>query len=512
MKIENYDDQFTKSTFTLGDLQHNKQRNTKNKKGKKGKKKQKNAFNSNENFNIIDASECFRHAAEYHAATTSEESKPSNSTEKEQFSQPTAAEPDSLFGYSELLQQKVDLINVDNKLYYHSGKCYLPLNKRELIRLYRRKVDYTLHGATSLSHISPLYSFLLSDPNIITETEENQYLCTLENGIYDVQNKRLYPHSPEFITFSYVKSKYIKHPDCPHFEKFLAETFDDDEALIERVWQMLGYIFMHTNDGKCFFVMGEAPNSGKSLLGNFVQNLFPQEHVSNIALNDFNGKYSLVKLVGAAVNVSLDLPSSELKPTAVSKLKMLTGGDVINAEEKYEPSFSFKNSAKLLFASNYPVKISEADEAFWNRLIYIPFNKSIPHELQDKTLLDKFISEKDSIVTIALRHAKSLIDNNFVFPTTPEIERKMAQFSNATLPTVKEFIDEKCEIDSQFKGEPVQVLYEAYKSFCDENGFSADSYNAFKAQFEKLTGIKHTKKRFVRPNPISGFGGVRLIS
>jgi putative DNA primase/helicase len=275
---------------------------------------------------------------------------------------------------------------------------------------------------------------------------------------------------------------------------------------------MLGYIFMHTNDGKCFFVMGEAPNSGKSLLGNFVQNLFPQEHVSNIALNDLNGKYSLVKLVGAAVNVSLDLPSSELKPTAVSKLKMLTGGDVITAEEKYEPAFAFKNRAKLLFASNYPVKISEADEAFWNRFIYIPFNRSVPPELQDKTLLNKFIIEKDSIVTKALLHAKTLVENKFVFPTTPEIERKMAEFSNTALPTVKEFIDEKCEIDSEFKGTALQDLYDAYVDFCIQNCFTPDSYNAFKAQFAKLAGVKHIKKRFGRSNPISGFSGVKLIS
>ncbi len=477
------------------------------KKNKKSKNSKKKSSFFTEEFNLIDAKECFLHTEDYCSSSASSECEYT-----QEQSHPTAEEPDSLIGYSDLLQQKVDLINVDNKLYYHSGKCYLPLNKRELIRLYRQKVDYTLHNTKTLAHISPLYSFLLSDPNIVTEAEENQYICTLENGIFDVTNEKLYPHSPEFITFSYVKAKYVKHPHCPHFEKFLAETFDDDEMLIERVWQMLAYILLNTNDGKCFFVMGEAPNSGKSLLGNFVQCLFPKEHVSNIALNDFNGKYSLVKLVGAAVNVSLDLPSSELKPTAVSKLKMLTGGDDIDAEEKFEPSFSFKNKAKLLFASNSPVRITKPDEAFWNRLIHIPFNKSIPPELQDKTLLNKFISEKDSIVTKALRHAKKLIKNNFKFSSTPEIDRKIAEFKNEPLPTVRNFIEEKCEIDSEFKGTALQDLYDAYVDFCIQNCFTPDSYNAFKAQFAKLAGVKHIKKRFGRLNPISGFSGVKLIS
>lgn len=489
-------------------MSKHKQNNTK-KNGKKGKIGKKSPFITNENHNLLDANEYFRNSVEFHASPQKQECE---YTQEQEMSQPTAAEPDSLIGYSDLLQQKVDLINVDNKLYYHSGKCYLPLNKRELIRLYRQKVDYTLHNATTLSHISPLYNFLLSDPNIITEAEENQHLCTLENGVYDVKTEKLYPHSPEFITFSYLKSRFVKHPDCPNFERFLEETFDNDEVLIERVWQMIAYICMHTDEGKCFFVMGEAPNSGKSLLGNFVQNLFPKEHVSNIALNDLNDRYSTSKLLGAAVNVSLDLPSSELKPTAVSRLKMLTGGDVITAEEKFEPAFAFKNRAKLLFASNYPVKISAEDQAFWNRFIYIPFNKSIPPELQDKTLLNKFISEKDSIVTKALKHAKTLVENKFAFPTTPEIERKMAEFSNVTLPTVKEFIDAKCEINPEFKGEALQDLYDEYENYCCENDFSPDAYNSFKAQFAKLAGVKHIKKRFGRSNPISGFSGVKLIS
>jgi putative DNA primase/helicase len=274
---------------------------------------------------------------------------------------------------------------------------------------------------------------------------------------------------------------------------------------------MLGYILMHTNDGKCFFLMGEAPNSGKSLLGNFISQLFPREHVSNVALNNFNERFSLVKLVGAAVNISLDLPSTKLKPADISNLKSLTGGDDINVEEKGQPSFSFRNRAKLIFASNFPVRIAEEDEAFWNRLIYIPFNKSISPELQDKTLLNKFINEKDSIVTKALRHAKKLIKNNFVFPSTPEIDRKIAEFKNEPLPTVRNFIEAKCEINSEFIGVALQDLYDEYVNFCYENNFTADAYNAFKAQFQKLSGATHIKKRFGRPNPISGFSGVKLI-
>lgn len=321
---------------------------------------------------------------------------------------------------------------------------------------------------------------------------------------------RMLPHTSEIITFFYIDAELIDAPRCPNFEKFLNETFDGDETIINRVWQMIGYVIMHTNEAKCFFHMGEAPDSGKSLLGNFIQSLFPREHVSNLTLNDFHGRFSLVKLVGAAVNISLDLPSSELQPCAVSKLKMLTGGDTINVEEKYEPSFTFRNTAKLIFASNFPLRIKEDDDAFWNRLVYLPFTKSIPSEQQDKTLMAKFQREKNSIVTMALRHARTLVENGFVFSTNAEIEKRVMQFRNIPFPTVQNYIDDICEFDIKFQGEHLETLYGSYSNYCEKRGFTADAYNSFKAQFAKSTGLSPYKTRLGKPNPQAAFKGVKI--
>lgn len=506
MKIGLSADEILKYHELPCDLVHRKKKN------KKKTNSLKNLYTCASKNLIISANDSLIELADYaeNFATTHDEVK-SPIPIKQEPQQQEIEEPESLYDYAKALKKRVNLVCIYDKIYYHNGYCYIPIDKKSIIKLYRKKVDYELHNSSSMSRIKSLYDLLITDPDIEAEDPGNLELCTLANGIFDVKNQQLYPHTPEIITFSFVNANYIPNPSCPHFDRFLAETFDNDKTLIERVWQMLGYILMHTNDGKCFFLMGEAPNSGKSLLGNFISQLFPRKHVSNVALNNFNGRFSLVKLVGAAVNVSLDLPSTKLKPTDISNLKSLTGGDDINVEEKGQPSFSFRNRAKLIFASNFPMRIAEEDEAFWNRLIYIPFNKSISPELQDKTLLNKFINEKDSIVTKALRHAKKLIKNNFVFPSTPEIDRKIAEFKNEPLPTVRNFIEAKCEINSEFIGVALQDLYDEYVNFCYENNFTADAYNAFKAQFAKLAGVKHIKKRFGRPNPISGFSGVKLI-
>ena len=80
---------------------------------------------------------------------------------------------------------------------------------------------------------------------------------------------------------------FINYYQIP--ENFIREVTGNQEILIERMWRFLGYIFTQSLDAKAFFVMGCAPNSGKSLLGKFIMKLYEPQYVSSIALSDFNG-------------------------------------------------------------------------------------------------------------------------------------------------------------------------------------------------------------------------------
>lgn len=47
----------------------------------------------------------------------------------------------SLYECSSNLLNRVKIINIDNKLYYFNGKCYDPVGKYDIAKLYREKVD-----------------------------------------------------------------------------------------------------------------------------------------------------------------------------------------------------------------------------------------------------------------------------------------------------------------------------------------------------------------------------------
>lgn len=417
----------------------------------------------------------------------------------------------SLYQCAEQLKKKVHLIFHLNSLYGYNGICYDFLYPKDVIRLYRNRVDNQLGGERSLGSIRQLHEYLCTDDSIlVNESEDNQRIAVLKNGVFDVETGKLRGHSDKTIVFSYVKANYVDRGKCKYFHRFLECITHGDKVLQERFWQFLGYMLLQTNEAKAFFIMGTAPNSGKSVLGNFIESLFDSRYASSIALNDLNKNFSLAPLAGSAVNISLDLPATKLKPSAVSLLKMLTGGDTVEIEQKYMAKFNYRNRAKLLFASNFPIELYEDDDAFWQRMVYLPFDYSIPKSNQNTDLLKLLQEEQDAVVSEALRHAKTLIESNFCFPSTYMIDRRMQEWQGRTNPSIENFLKDCCLIDESYRGELTETLFSAYQQYCDSTGLVAKNRPFFKQFLENEIDLEHFKMRDGGENPQSAFRNIKL--
>lgn len=416
---------------------------------------------------------------------------------------------------SEKLKDKVVLICIEEYLHFYNRYCYQVINQNQLVQLYRDRVDSKLHGEKRMHIFYDLYKYLQADSSIKVELtpEKLSNIVVLKNGIYDIRKRKLLQHSKDIIALSYVDAFYVENGDCSRFEEFLEDVTGGNETLIKRMWMALSYILMQSNDAKVFFVMGQASNSGKSLFGHFIQNLFETQYVSSIALTDMNKEFSLGQIVGKAVNVSLDLPRTKLNASAVSRLKMLTGGDLITISEKYVPQFKYQNRAKFIFASNHPIELMEDDEAFWNRMIYLPFDYSVSKEEQNANLLKELLEEKDAIVSKAIKYARILVENNYEFPTTPEIEKRIRQWRGIEEDSINEFIKKCCYIDSECRGELMEDLHVAYLQFCADIDVKAVNRAVLKQYLEKQIGLVHFKmRRGNTDNPQSAFKGIGLLT
>ena len=71
---------------------------------------------------------------------------------------------------------------------------------------------------------------------------------------------------------------------------------------------------------------------------------------------------------------------------AESKIKQLTGGDVIAARFLHKEFFEFRPTFKIWMAVNHKPEITGTDDGIWRRIRLIPFEVQIPPNERDATL------------------------------------------------------------------------------------------------------------------------------
>ena len=124
---------------------------------------------------------------------------------------------------------------------------------------------------------------------------------------------------------------------------------------------------------KAFLLLGEGGN-GKSTFLNLVTSFLGQENVSNEPLQRLaSNRFAAASLVGKLANICPDLPTARLEDTQL--FKEITGGDIIQAERKFQPSFSYKPFARLLFSANRLPQSPDSSEAYFDRWIIVPFGR-----------------------------------------------------------------------------------------------------------------------------------------
>lgn len=263
----------------------------------------------------------------------------------------------------------------------------------------------------------------------------------------------------------------------------------------------LGYLLVETKKGKFFFLAGFEPDTGKSVLFNFIQRLFPPEAVSNLPIGDLGGRFESESLLTSRINISLDLPQEPLSASAVAKIKQLTGGDTVEVQRKNKTSKKIDHPVKLVFASNHPIALKRDDKAFWNRLIYLPFK--YPVENKDPELGNKLWDERDSIVSYLLSYAYKLEKLHYEFPTIPEDSIKELKHQGP-VDFLQGFIDECCIVGDYHDFCPTAKLKEAYENYCEKNMFPTCTRTQF-INFMENHGVYSKRTSNVR-----GFMGIRL--
>ncbi len=308
-----------------------------------------------------------------------------------------------------------------DRLYWHNGQYYVEVSEDEASRLVISAFRESFRNAGARFMQDTLY-YIRCEPQIcISEEGLSRGFLTFENGVLDPSDGVLYTHSRMYHTFYKICANYVPHLaslDTPCFDRFLYQCGGGDPFWTERVWQIIGYILSTDTNAKAIFLLQGVSNSGKSVLADFLYRLFSKCAAISLDFHDLNEQYAVSELEGKALCVSADMPSKALDAKSVSRLKQLSGNDVVSGDVKYKKRAQFRNVAKLLMITNHPLVLHTPDQAFVRRIVAVPFRYSVPKEAWDLYLVDKFLAERDAIVTKAMAAYFRLRDNKYAFAGT----------------------------------------------------------------------------------------------
>ncbi|HEY3361808.1 MAG TPA: phage/plasmid primase, P4 family [Methanosarcina sp.] len=231
------------------------------------------------------------------------------------------------------------------------------------------------------------------------------------------------------------------------------------------------------------------PGTGKSVFVTMLETFIGEENASAESLQKIEeDKYRSAKLYGKRVNICSDIPSTKMHKTEVFK-KLVSGLDTVDAENKFQDPFKFKNKAKLTFSAN---KIPEGpkDPAFYERFCLVEFeHKFRGTEDDDKNLIQKLTTdiELSGFLNVALKGLKRLYDNDkFSYNKTfEETEREYMLNSNPVA-----FFMEECTMISS-KDIEGTLLYLSYVDWCNKSNKTRVSNIEFSRQLNKMGYTSH---------------------
>lgn len=324
----------------------------------------------------------------------------------------------------------------------------------------------------------------------------NPNLINCENGVVDISGEKicLLNHSPHWMFTYSIKANYQENICCANaFSAYCQTSLNNDPDKMRLLLEMMGYVMSDSIAGKCALFFIGAPNSGKSIVSEFLTKMLGDEITANIPLHQLASRFNKAELFGKKANIAGEIKVSKI--TDISTFKMVTGGDRIQGEFKGKDPFYFLFRGKLVFSGNGLLGTNESDTtaAFSNRLIVLMFNQSIPKEDQDTALLDKLTNEKDAIFTMVMEALIHLKQRNFSFQMPPDSLEFIDNFTKGEN-TVKTFIEDNCTLGEECRCFNAS-LYEAYTEFCKLNGFEPSGKSVFYMRLDSVSGIKPARIR-----------------
>lgn len=397
------------------------------------------------------------------------------------------------------LMSEFDFIYCTGELYLYQRGVYRPIGEVFIKRECRER----LKEGARINSINEVISHIkdYSDINV-DQLNTHKFLINLNNGMYDISNEKLLPHSKDYLSTIRIPVNHDPSVSYSDISDWLESTLIDPDC-IQLACELFGYCLIpDCTMAKAFMLVGSGAN-GKSTLLTVLENFIGKDNVSKIPLQELaDHRFKRAELFGKLVNLFADLDNRALEST--SYFKTIVTGDSIDAERKNQNPFSFRPYARLVFSANEIPRSRDRSFAYYRRWCIIPFERQFVDTDDKKGLADELSKTENltALLNCALSELKDIIKRQS-FSEPKKVKEALNEYEKQNDP-VKAFVDECCKLDPLVRIERGS-LYDSFCTYCNETGFKAVTRNIFYQRlrtFREIRELRDSEKRM--------FEGIKL--
>lgn len=301
----------------------------------------------------------------------------------------------------------------------------------------------------------------------------NRDLIPTNNGIFDFSSKKIWGFSPEHVFTTKSRVDYVPGATSPilptpdgktwSFDDWLADLFDNDQGMINAIWQILSAVLRpNVNWGKCFLFLSTVGCNGKGTLCTLMRNLLGHDAYTSLKLADFGKEFSLEPLLSANAIITDENDNGDFVKYAAN-LKALITSDTIFVNRKHKSQIAFQPHMTVVQCVNEIPQFADKSGSLTRRFCIVPFEKSFT-DCECTYIKDDFMHRKDVLEYVLYR---VLHMTHYKISETPQMKKMLTTFRQFNEP-IRDFLDEIMpEVSLNFL--PQTLIWDMYRVWASKN-------------------------------------------
>lgn len=302
-------------------------------------------------------------------------------------------------------------------------------------------------------------------------------LVACENGLLHVGTRDLLSLTPKL--FNRVAVPFAYEPDAPapvRWLEFLDQLWPGDPDAVAALQEFFGYVLSGRTDLHKIMLLIGPTRSGKGTIARVLTALVGAGNAAGPTLASLGTNFGLAPLLDKPLAVVSDARlSGPNVHQVVERLLSISGEDMLTVDRKYKEPWTGKLPTRFLVLSNELPRFGDASGAIARRFIVSTMHASFLGR-ENPRLTTELLTELPGILGWALDGLDRL-SRAGAFTEPSSSADAVTALQDLVSPTAA-FVRDKCEcrVGAEVG---VAALYEAWRSWCEDNGHKPGSVQIF---------------------------------